>query len=541
MFENPEIRATQHVSANAQVPEARTASAAMHAAEELPAAPLSPIGAIDHPLATTGLPQARVATGAMHTTEGLLPAPPLPIGAIDHLCTIPGVPQTRESRECAQTQRSLTPASPFQIEAHALVDTPAPLPRTREPVADVIADPHLTLASLIDANERPDPDPALAGPLLILRQLQRTRRFCITSQQRIDRSTEQFVALQFGLNQDDSEAERRRAWSAIVAFRRAVERNSVRRTSAGQVAIGAGGPLDANVVNVNGNTAAAAICIPIILTATQSRSPWDSVRREAEREMRRIARTLPAWSYVESIRGLSDLGLAIILAETGDLSLYQTKERVWKRLGLAVIDGQRQRRVSGDDALRHGFAPQRRAEIWSICSDAMVRHQIRSGTDGGQGYPVGIYGAVYYARKTATADREGWTLAHRDNDARRIMTKAVIENVWRVWSGLSPRYPEAAHELWEAYGNPSMQQATKRPPLRLPRSWTTIATRTATDTRWINVPDSGLSSNLAVRLHENARINLRFKTVSEVMYMQAKRANREALGGVPSPIMEFAE
>ena len=53
---------------------------------------------------------------------------------------------------------------------------------------------------------------------------------------------------------------------------------------------------------------------------------------------------------------------------------------------------------------------------------------------------VGPYGEVYARRKERTA----WsnfiaTPKHRDNDARRIMTKAVIEDLWRVWNGKLPR------------------------------------------------------------------------------------------------------
>ncbi len=80
-------------------------------------------------------------------------------------------------------------------------------------------------------------------------------------------------------------------------------------------------------------------------------------------------------------------------------------------------------------------------------------------------HPLGPYGKVYGRRKEHTASindvggyaeraqaivermrREGkapqaenvagrLTRKHLDNDARRVMTKALVEAVWRVWNG----------------------------------------------------------------------------------------------------------
>lgn len=45
------------------------------------------------------------------------------------------------------------------------------------------------------------------------------------------------------------------------------------------------------------------------------------------------------------------------------------------------------------------------------------------------------YGEVYAARRAHTAiAHPDWTKAHSDNDARRIMTKALVEDLWRAWN-----------------------------------------------------------------------------------------------------------
>ncbi|WP_216839240.1 hypothetical protein [Falsiroseomonas tokyonensis] len=171
---------------------------------------------------------------------------------------------------------------------------------------------------------------------------------------------------------------------------------------------------------------------PIILQSAAARAGWDKLRAECERDMRRLAKTLPVYGWAQQVRGFGDLGLAIVIGETGDLSLYATKERVWKRLGLAVIEGFRQsRRSDVEQAAAHGFNPKRRAEIWAI-ADAMFRHQWRGAKEDAPPHALGPYGEAYARRKAGTEARE-WTPKHRDNDARRIMTKQLVEDLWREW------------------------------------------------------------------------------------------------------------
>jgi hypothetical protein len=173
------------------------------------------------------------------------------------------------------------------------------------------------------------------------------------------------------------------------------------------------------------------------------------MREGVEKQMRKIARSLPIWLWVESVAGFGDLGLAIILAEAGcgftgrGLLDYATKEKLWKRLGLAVIEGERQRRKTDLElAEKHAYNPARRAEIWAI-ADSMFRHQWRGEKDGVAAHAIGPYGEIYAKRKASTEDR-GWTLKHRDDDALRIMSKALIRDLWRKWREL---HAENANEI----------------------------------------------------------------------------------------------
>lgn len=263
-------------------------------------------------------------------------------------------------------------------------------------------------------------EPALSDTCAALKALQRKRRFCIVSQSRCDRSCEAFIASQLGYTPDMDAAARAAVWKQAAAIRKAVEAGGE-----GQKAPG------------DHTSFALSASADIIRQSALARAAWDSLRQSVERDMRKLARTLPVYAWAKGVSGFGDLGLAIIVGETGDLSLYATKERVWKRLGLAVIDGFRQsRRTNAEEAAAHGFNPKRRAEAWAI-ADSMFRHQWRGEKEGVPAHPLGPYGAVYARRKAHTETRE-WTPKHRDNDARRVMTKALIEDLWRVWRGLPP-------------------------------------------------------------------------------------------------------
>lgn len=259
--------------------------------------------------------------------------------------------------------------------------------------------------------------------------LQRRRRFCIVQQSRVNRSTEAFIAAELGYSaprERDENTERRLAASK--------ERKALfAKAAALRKAVEAGGGLESGDDQVT----AAASCTPIILAAKLGRDAWDAMRDEAEAEMARIAKALPAFAFVQGVAGFGALGFGIVIGETGDLANYATKERVWKRLGLAVIEGERQqRRTDADAAAKHGYSPKRRAEVWAI-ADSMFRHQWRGAKEDTPAHAIAPYGAVYAARKAATEGRE-WPPARRDADARRIMTKALVEDLWRVWNGKEP-------------------------------------------------------------------------------------------------------
>lgn len=168
-----------------------------------------------------------------------------------------------------------------------------------------------------------------------------------------------------------------------------------------------------------------------LAAVSASIAPCAAARHEIELEMKRIARKLPAYPWAKEVKGLGELGLAVIIAEAGDLSSYPKKGHLWKRLGLAPLDGKAYStwRMKGgltaEDWTEAGYSPRRRAEIYAVISEPMFR---------AQSVAQGPYRAIYDRRREATAiNHPDWTKAHSHMDGLRIMTKYLIRDLWNAW------------------------------------------------------------------------------------------------------------
>lgn len=263
--------------------------------------------------------------------------------------------------------------------------------------------------------------PGIAAIVKDIVQAQKIRRFCIVSQSRCDRSIESLIASTLGYRPDQDEGSRKAVFKQASEIRRVVEKNGVEGYSAGE-----------------DQTGSALISIlHLIPLSASARALWDVRRKEVEKDMVRLAGQLPVAAWAEAIRGFSLLNLAIILGEAGrPLDAYATVSKLWKRLGLAVIDGERQRRKTDkDQAAAHGYSPKRRAEVYVVGSVSLFLGQ-KSGMK---------YRDIYDARRVYTASRVDatadlpagnsakWTAGRCDNDARRVMTKALIADLWGEW------------------------------------------------------------------------------------------------------------
>ena len=189
----------------------------------------------------------------------------------------------------------------------------------------------------------------------------------------------------------------------------------------------------------------------VIQAALTGCIPWDTLESDNTKRMESLASTLPVWAgWAEHVRGFGARSLAVLVGEIGDLNDYATVARVWKRMGVGVIEGARQggltKSASKEQWIEHGYKAERRALLFVI-GDCLVKLN-------GDGY----YRSLYLARKQieiAKAMDRGLLVApaaripkakrdqymsdgHVHKRAQRYMEKRLLKHLWQAWRGHAP-------------------------------------------------------------------------------------------------------
>lgn len=183
----------------------------------------------------------------------------------------------------------------------------------------------------------------------------------------------------------------------------------------------------------------------IVAASKASREPWAKMEKAASKEMEAAAKRLDVWrEFGEATPGFGALSLAIIIGEAGPLSNYPKKGHLWKRMGVAVLDGVRQggleKTAPKDDWIEHGYNRQRRSRLFTI-GDALIK-------------AAGPYREIYLARKAFERERAeaaGLTVlpsakitnrnratamsdGHIHRRAQRYMEKRLLRDLWQAWN-----------------------------------------------------------------------------------------------------------
>jgi Transposase IS116/IS110/IS902 family len=250
----------------------------------------------------------------------------------------------------------------------------------------------------------------------LIRGLHRQRRFAMKVQQKLDRSLESFLRINAtAWNPNAEDADREKANREV--------KDLIKRIRAGE--------------QHEFTTA--------VVTTDRAREPADEMREVNEKAMERAAKKLPVYPWLENIRGAGALGLATIIAETGDLSNYDTPAKLWKRLGYAPFDGHagstwkretwRPRALSSEEWIENPFSGERYALMTQIATWLVNAQWIGAAKAGnGEGKPNGHYGEIYAKRRDQTkVSHSDWTLGHRRSDALRITMKAFLKDLWTEW------------------------------------------------------------------------------------------------------------
>lgn len=173
-------------------------------------------------------------------------------------------------------------------------------------------------------------------------------------------------------------------------------------------------------------------------------APVEAARHQVELEMARQARKLPVAAWAAGVTGFGERALAVLVGEAGDLSAYATRDKLWRRLGLAPYEGKagktwrigREGSLTAEQWTDYGYSGRRRAQVYALIDEPLFRHQT---------HRAGPYRAVYDHRRARTAETHpDWTPARAHADALRIMTKQLVSDLWSEWRRADVVSPGAA-------------------------------------------------------------------------------------------------
>ncbi|MFP1634114.1 hypothetical protein ACLB6G_20485 [Zhengella sp. ZM62] len=183
----------------------------------------------------------------------------------------------------------------------------------------------------------------------------------------------------------------------------------------------------------------------IIEAALMAVDPFVKIEADCQKAMTKLAKKLPVWNaWGYAINGFGPVGLAMIVGEAGDLSAYPKKGHLWKRMGLAVIDGTAQGRpgkgASASDWIARGYNPKRRSIIYQI-GDSLIKKQSeyrdayleRKAYERARAEMIGlqIVPAAKIPRKNAD---EFMSEGHVHNRAQRYMEKRLLRDLHKQWA-----------------------------------------------------------------------------------------------------------
>lgn len=148
-------------------------------------------------------------------------------------------------------------------------------------------------------------------------------------------------------------------------------------------------------------------------------------RLQIEKVFTAQTKKLPVWdSFGAPIRGFGPVMLGQIVGVAGDLSLYANPAKLWKRFGLGLVGGERQRKHKDAElAEAHGYSPRRRAVMSVIGKMMLMNHKAE-------------YRELYLAHKATQREKHpDLSDGHIDNRAHRYVQKRLLLNLWKAWRG----------------------------------------------------------------------------------------------------------
>lgn len=176
----------------------------------------------------------------------------------------------------------------------------------------------------------------------------------------------------------------------------------------------------------------------IVVAHYQLAKLHDKRIKHLEKPIIALVEKLPiaAWIHAEEQRGLGCLSIASILGETGDLNLYDSPSKVFKRMGCAPFRGKapstwrRTGGLSAKDWEEVGYSPRRRAMMHVIANNLFMLNKNETGD-------LPYRARFVEAKRLGAESHPDWKPAHAHAHGNLLCAKRLLRELWRAWRNLS--------------------------------------------------------------------------------------------------------
>lgn len=271
-----------------------------------------------------------------------------------------------------------------------------------------------------------------------LQELQRRKVATLKSRIMIDNQLAAIVSLELGYHAGLEEADRKRLRAEAVKLIEAID---------------AGDDFTPDMQVVSDRVSG------IVSNTRIARNGFDAYLSGIEKEMVKLAKALPAAKWCLGVRGFGLLSLATIIGETGDLSLYSNPAKVWKRLGLAPIQGGKNNEVhmpstwrksgglSAEEWTAAGYSPRRRSILFNVgeclvkLNDGDYRQRyVEAKVKAFASHPEWDWkpcdkcaAGQLDGATCKTCGGTGQKCGHAHNHGMLLAVKRLVRDLWRSW------------------------------------------------------------------------------------------------------------
>lgn len=224
--------------------------------------------------------------------------------------------------------------------------------------------------------------------------------------------------------------------------------------------------------------------MPLITAAQQINAQVEAIEKAIEK----VAKRHPLWAWAKDIYGIGPGTLGKIIAQAHspaetdrdgnprtpayEIGDYKTLGGLWKRFGLAVIDGERQRKKQGEEGIAHAYNARRRALIWNLGNSligAMGKLRPVAGEDAESNPAYSPLQKLFIARLRYEAARDPAMRlpdkiakglvkesykTHASNRAKRYVEKRFLKELYAVAKAMAAGRGQAYSDSHEGIAAP---------------------------------------------------------------------------------------